>query len=171
MQFSLVRRGPCLSAPVGIAAVGSASALVASHARAASMNVAPIPIVITGGATSTMVEITNEGEAPVRVQVTGFDWTQTPSGEDKLEPSSEILVFPSIVEILAGTSRKVRVGTQGGYGVTEKSFRLLFAEIPSDSSPAASSGDIINVLTHLSVPLFVTRPGAVPVAQIEGATA
>jgi fimbrial chaperone protein len=170
MPFCLVRRRIALSALAGIAAVG-ASALVASHARAASMNIAPIPVVITGGATSTMVEITDEGEAPVRVQVTAFDWTQTPSGGDKLEPSGEILVFPSIVEIRPGASRKVRVGTQGGYGATEKSFRLLFAELPSDSSPAASSGDLVSVLTHFSVPLFVTRPGAVPVAQIEGASA
>ncbi len=152
-------------------AVLGACALSASHARAGfALRVLPIPITITGGATSTMVELGNEGQEPLRVQANAVDWTQAPNGDDATKPSAEVLVFPSLVTIPPGGSRKVRVGTQGGYGAAEKSFRVIFAEVPPNSTPTNGVGETVNIVSHVSIPVFVTPPGAKPTIQIDSVT-
>ncbi len=141
------------------------------RAGAFSFKVTPIPIVITGGATSTMVEIENQGSDPLRVQAQVFDWTQTPTGEDKLDPSGEIIVFPSIAAIGPSATRKVRVGTQGGYAASEKPFRIVFAELPEDVSPLNGQAEQVKVVAHVSVPIFVKPPGTAAAMKIEGLSA
>jgi fimbrial chaperone protein len=155
---------------LGGAAVAGFGVSLPRRARAFSLKVTPIPIVITNGATSTMVEIENQSGDALRVQAQVFDWTQTPSGEDKLDPSTEILVFPSIAAIPANGTRKVRVGTQGGYAATEKPFRVIFAELPPDASPV-NQAEQVKVVAHVSVPIFVKPPGATATMKIEGITA
>lgn len=150
-------------------ALATAGVTAARTARAFSLKVTPIPIVISGGATTTMVEIENESQDNLRVQAQVFDWTQTPTGEDTLAPSNELLVFPSMLVIAPSSSRKLRVGTQGGYGPVEKSFRVIFSELPPESSPA--NGDVVSVVAHVSVPIFVRPPGVTAAMRIEGLTA
>lgn len=150
------------------AALCLASLLVTFVVHAAlTLKVTPIPIVISGGGTSTMVELRNDGTEQVRLQASTFDWSQTAGGEDTLAPSSELLVFPSLVTLKPGEARKVRVGTKGGYGAQEKSFRVLFAEIPSNVT-TEGSGQVVKVITQVSVPIFVTPKGAVPSLKIVG---
>jgi fimbrial chaperone protein len=153
------------------AAIASVGVTLSPRARAFSLKVTPIPILITGGATSTMVEIENQGPDPLRVQAQVFDWTQTPTGDDKLDPSGELIVFPSMVTIAATSTRKVRVGTQGGYGPAEKPFRVIFAELPPDSTPLNGQDELVKVVAHVSVPIFVKPPGALAAIKIEGLSA
>jgi fimbrial chaperone protein len=149
------------------AGLAGACALIASHADAFALKVLPIPITLTNGATSTMVELANEGSQPVRVQASAFDWTQSASGEDRLSPSNEIVLFPSMLTIAPGATRKLRVGSQGGYGPSEKTFRVMFAEVPPDSSPVDGQ-EVVRVISKVSVPIFLTPPGAVGVPKVEG---
>ena len=152
-------------------AVLVAGALLASHARAVSLKVTPIPITITDGATSTMVEVANQSSEVLRLQAVALDWSQGPTGEDKVSPSSELLVFPSMLTVKPGEALKVRVGTQGGYGATEKSFRVMFSEIPSNVTPADGQ-EVVKVITNVSVPVFLRPPGAAgkPVVEALSAT-
>ena len=143
-------------------------ALIASHAWAFSLKVTPIPIVIAGGAASTMVELQNESSEPVRVQAAVFDWVQGPTGEDSLSPSTELLIFPSMLTIKPGEARKVRVGTQGGYGANEKPFRVIFSELPTNVSAIEGNQEVVKVVANISVPIFVRPPGAVGAPKVEG---
>jgi fimbrial chaperone protein len=170
VRSSRMKQRAVLRSLVGAALV-CGCALIAAHAAAFSLKVTPIPIVITGGATSTMVEIQNEGSEPLRIQASVFDWTQAASGEDKLAPSTELLVFPSLVTIAAGASRKVRIGTQGGYGPNEKSFRVIFGEIPADITPVNGGQELVAMVANVSVPIFVRPPGATGGTRIEGLSA
>lgn len=163
MNVSLfIRRA--LLATAGLTACG----LLATHAWAFSLKVTPIPIVITGGATSTMVELHNESTEPVRVQASVYDWSQGATGEDITVPSTELVVFPSMVSIKPGESRKVRIGTQGGYGPNEKTFRVIFAELPTNVSSASAQQEVVKIISNASVPVFVLPPGAVGVPKVEG---
>jgi fimbrial chaperone protein len=154
-----------------LALLAAGGLLVSPSARAGfALKVTPIPVVISDGATSTMAEIGNESDDPLRVQGQGFDWTQDASGKDTLNPSSEILIFPSILTIQPHTSRKVRIGTQGGYGASEKTFRVIFAEIPPDFTPVDGGGELVKVVAKVSVPLFVKPPGASGAIKIDSAT-
>jgi fimbrial chaperone protein len=151
-----------------VTAACATCALLATHAGAFSLKVSPIPIEITGGASSTMAEVGNEGDEPIRVEASVYDWTQTATGEDKTDPSTELLVFPSLLTIPPHTSRRVRIGTQGGYAAGEKTFRVIFGEIPSETSPVDAKQETVKVVAHVSVPIFVTPAGAAPAMKIEG---
>ncbi len=148
--------------------VALASAFLASHAQAFSIQISPIPIVIRDRATSALVDVTNESTEPIRVQATAFEWSQTAAGEDKLDPTNQILVFPSIFRVEPKSTRKVRVGTQGGYGPAEKSFRVIFGEIPENASPAVPNAETVKVVANMSIPVFVVPPGAAGAPKIEG---
>ena len=165
----MIRNPSFLRSLLGAAALGACS-LFASHARAFSLKVTPIPIVITGGAQSTMVELQNESSELLRVQASAYDWSQTPSGEDKLVPSTELLIFPSMIAIKPGEVRRVRVGTQGGYGPSERSFRVLFSELPTNVSSAEGEQEVVKVVANVSIPIFVRPPGAVGGPKLEGLT-
>lgn len=110
----------------------------------------------------------NESSEPLRIQANAFDWSQGTDGEDKLTPSGELLVFPSLVTIPPGMARKIRIGTQGGYDAKEKSFRVIFAELPSNASSASDQHEVVKVVAHVSVPVFVRPPGAVAALKVEG---
>jgi fimbrial chaperone protein len=143
-----------------------------AHAGGFALKVMPIPITMTDGATSIMVEISNEGDAPMRVQAQVFDWSMDPTtGNDTLNPTNEILVFPSFLNIQPHQARKVRIGTQGGYGPNEKCFRAIFGEVPRDSSPVDGVAETLALIAHVSVPVFVRPTGATGSLKIEGLTA
>ncbi len=150
-----------------------ACALVEARAPAFgfALKVDPIPITMADGATSTMAEVTNEGDSPLRVQAQSFDWTVDPAGKETTTPSGEILIFPSMLSIPAHSSRKVRVGTQGGYAASEKCFRVVFAEIPNDTVQSTDGNAGVKVVAHVSVPVFVKPPGAKGVIQVDKVTA
>jgi fimbrial chaperone protein len=156
---------------LGLCVFGAFAAL-AHHARGGfSLNVAPIPIVISDGATSTMAELQNESDETIRVEAKAAEWTIDPTtGQDVTTPTGEILVFPSLVTIQPHTSRKVRIGTQGGYGPAEKCFRVTLAELPPDFTPL-DGGALLKVVAHVSVPLFVRPPGVTGNLKVEQATA
>lgn len=141
---------------------------LATDAWAISLKVAPVRVVMTNGATSTMVELTNQGNDPLRVQATPYDWAQDGAGEDKLTPSTELLVFPSMIVLKPGETRRVRVGTQGGYGAGEKSFRILFAELPSNMSSAQGQQELLRVVANTSIPVFVRPATSKGIPKVEG---
>lgn len=152
-------------------AAGVVLLLVALVAEAAlTLNVSPIPIVITGGGTSTMVHLRNEGSRPLRLEASTYAWSQSASGEDSLTPTTELLVFPSLLTIEPGKTRKVRVGTQGGYGPQEKPFRVVFGELPANVS-TPESAETVQVVARVSVPIFVQPAGATAALSIQGLTA
>jgi fimbrial chaperone protein len=168
-RMSLLRSRLALPLLVGVG--GVCALLAVREARAGfSLKVTPIPIVISDGATSTMAEVGNESDEALRVQGQGFDWSQDKDGKDVLNVSGEILIFPSILTIQPHSSRKVRIGTQGGYAANEKTFRVIFAEIPPDFTPVDGGGELVKVVAKVSVPLFVKPPGATGAIKVDSAT-
>jgi fimbrial chaperone protein len=133
------------------------------------INVSPIPLVLSGGAMSTTAEITNDSPEEFRCQVQGYNWSQTPAGEDKIDPTSELLIFPQMVIVPPNSKRKLRVATQGGYAQSERAFRAIFAELPADYTPSSSTG--VKLIYQIGVPVFVVPPGAKPELRIEGLSA
>jgi P pilus assembly chaperone PapD len=160
------------SALLGLGVLG-AFAFSAYRAHAGfALKVTPIPITMSDGATSTMVEVSNESDNPIRVQAMVFDWTMDQNtGQDITTPTGELLVFPSFLTIQPHQPRKVRVGTQGGYAANEKCFRITFGEIPPDFTPADGGADVLNLVAHVSVPVFVKPTGAAGAIKVEALTA
>jgi fimbrial chaperone protein len=135
--------------------------LVASYATAAWGSVVavnPVRIHLSGAKRSEQLKLTNNGARPARFQVTAFSWHETPAGEMKLLPTTDLLFFPSLLEIAPGQTRRVRVGSTVPPGRSELSYRIIVEELP----PAGATAGIVRVLTRLNVPVFVQPKAARP---------
>ena len=122
--------------------------------------------------TSEVITILNRSTEPLRLQVTGFRWSQAAGEPMVLDPTDEIVFFPTVLQVEPGASRQVRVGYLGTPGARERTYRIILEELP----PATTGSDnLVRVLTRLNVPVFVdpARPSPSPrlgaVAR-EGAT-
>jgi fimbrial chaperone protein len=101
----------------------------------------------------------NEGDTPALVQLQTFAWTDGGVTEG-LPPTDDILAAPPVFEVAPGATQLVRLGLRRpAAGNVERAYRLIIAEVPS---AVASDGGGITFVLRLSLPVFVTPPGAVP---------
>jgi fimbrial chaperone protein len=130
---------------------------LAGHATAASLQVAPTSVALPPTQKAEAVWLSNTGESdPVRAQVRVFDWTQV-DGEDRLEPTREIIISPPMIELAPGARQLVRVIRAGAAPrETEASYRILVDEVPGERG-ADQPG--LQFLLRYSIPVFVLPAG------------
>jgi fimbrial chaperone protein len=144
----------------------------ASPVDASNFTIDRTRVELSKGHTSEVITILNRSTEPLRLQVTGFHWSQAAGEPMVLEPTDEIVYFPTVLQLEPGASRQVRVGYLGTPTSRERTYRIILEELP----PAPTGADnLVRVLTRLNVPVFVeaARPAPSPrlgaVAR-EGAT-
>ncbi len=135
-------------------------------ARATAVAIDPTRVHLSGKTHSQSLALRNSGAEKARFQVTAFTWQQSPTGEMQLTPTSDILFFPSLLEIAPGETRKVRVASDVPPETLEKSYRLFIDELPP---PNANTTGAIRVLTRLGIPVFLqpSSPQAQPALAVE----
>lgn len=156
MATSSARRAWILA----IAALAHAQASIAS---AGTVAVNPTRIVLTARSRSALLTLRNEGNEPLRYQVSAFDWRQSPQGQMELRPTEDIVLFPTVLSVEPGQERKIRIGTIGAFSEQERSYRVFVEEI----APAGDSQGGIRVLTRLGVPVFLQPQAPRPKAALE----
>ena len=142
------------------------AALWAGSALAAGVRVSPILVELTKSQTNAIVSLRNDGEQPVRYQVSAVTWAQDDAGQMKLAPTKDLIVFPQLMTLKPSEERNLRVGVTGEkFGTLEKSYRIFVEELP----PAEKAGDkpAVQVLTRLSIPVFLEPAHVVGAARIE----
>ena len=145
---SKASRNALLALSVGAALVGVAPA------HAANFSIDPVVAWLSPHAPSTLLDMGNTGAATLRFELSGFIWTQGPDGQIVLTPTDDMIFFPQLFALNAGEKRKVRIGSVAPAEDTEKSYRLMVAQMPSlpGERPAGSG---IELLADLSIPVFV----------------
>jgi fimbrial chaperone protein len=123
------------------------------RARAGELAVDPVFVQLTPGTANAVVALQNRSTEAARYEVKIVAWEQTPGGEMKLEPTTDVVAFPALVTLAPGEKRNVRVGTVTGFGAVEKSFRLFIEELPPPATPEQSQ---VRVLTRIGIPVFLT---------------
>jgi fimbrial chaperone protein len=101
---------------------------------------------------SALFSLTNTGGEELRFQIVAYAWDQAPGGEMKLEPTQDLVVFPTLFTVPAGGSRAVRVGTTAKPGASERSYRIFVEELPP-MTPEGQTG--VRVLTRMGIPVFL----------------
>jgi fimbrial chaperone protein len=128
-------------------------------AMAASIRVAPTSLTLTSPANAGTFTLRNDGELPINVQVRPFRWRQQ-NGRDELEPTRDIVASPPMHRLEPGVDYVVRIVRLAKSTVaSEEAYRLLIDELPD---PARRRNGNVSMLLRYSVPLFFTRPAAVP---------
>lgn len=131
----------------GLAA--SAAVAVVSASMATSIQITPTTIAIAHGETAGSFTLSNSSGADAALDVHAFGWHNDPAGELQLDPTADILVFPTHVVIPAGETRRVRVGSRVEAGAAERAYRLIVEQTPTAGAPGVS------ILMRFSLPLFV----------------
>jgi fimbrial chaperone protein len=134
-------------------------------AASASFTVDPMQVNLSRQVTSQIVTITNESKQEIRFQIAAFRWDHDESGETKLEPTKDIVLFPALVTLKPGAQQRVRVGTTAQYGESEGSYRIYVEELPPPSGGASAGGAQVAMRTRLGIPVFLQPP--MPTARVE----
>ena len=144
----------------------------AARVEASNYTIDKTRIELTKERTSEVITVQNRSNEPLRLQVTGFRWSQAAGDPMVLEPTDEIVFFPTVLLLEPGASRPVRVGYLGTPTARERTYRIILEELP----PAPAGPDnVVRVLTRLNVPVFVDAARQSPSPRLgvvarEGAT-
>lgn len=141
------------------AALAFALLAAPAPATATSLSVAPTRIELAADARSGSVTLENTGDRTTTVQVETFAWQRGNSIEE-LEPTRGLLAVPAVFSLNPGERQVIRVATrQPASTSVETAFRLVITEVPVASDDAAIG---VRFALRLSLPVFVTPPGAKP---------
>ncbi len=136
---------------LGLTVMGSPSA------RAANLQVSPLVVEVPVDSGIVTYHLRNSGSEPLSVQVHAYDWEQ-PKGSDKLTPTDNLMVVPTIVSIQPGREQLIRVALKDERPSHELNYRLHFQELPPQTKPGQVT---ITTLLKLNVPLFFSANSAV----------
>lgn len=136
-----------------LAALGLAAAMPGTS-RAASLQVAPTSLVIDARLGAQGLLLQNSGSTPLPVQVRVFRWWQE-GGEDKLEPSDELVASPPMLTIPPGGDQLVRIVHTAPPLLPgqEATYRVIVDELPLDDGPPRRAG--LRFAMRYSIPVFV----------------
>lgn len=133
----------------------------AGAASAATFTVDPTQIFLSGRTGSVLLTLRNESNETLQFQLSVFAWGQSASGEMQLEPTEDIVFFPTLLTLKPKETRRVRVGAATPQDVREKTYRIFVEELP----PVENVAGGVRVLTKMGIPIFVR-----PVKEVATAT-
>ena len=144
--------------------------MLAARARAdGQFQVEPTRIDLSTQAPAGAVVVTNHGTEPLRLEAKAFRWSDDLDGAPLLAATSEVVIRPAIIEIPAGASRTLRIGTTAMSAADESSYRVFVEELPN---PKTLKRGQITVLTRIGLPVFIMpkQPAAKlePTVALEG---
>ncbi|WP_428424081.1 fimbrial biogenesis chaperone [Methylibium sp.] len=131
-------------------------AAACGDARAASLHVAPLRVVLTSDHRVASLTLGNSDNTEVAVQVEVLAWSQR-NGEDVYEPTRDVLVNPSIFRVPGRGQQIVRLGLQVPPTDTERSYRVFLQQLPGDQAlpQDAGGGARLQTLLRIGLPVFV----------------
>ncbi|HSN91594.1 MAG TPA: fimbria/pilus periplasmic chaperone [Anaeromyxobacteraceae bacterium] len=151
-----------------VAALAASLAGLASWpASAAGGDLVVSPVVVDlGKARSALVTVRNAAPDRGRYQLRVYRWDESPLGEMRLEPASDLVVFPVVLDLAPGQERKLRVGTTAAPGEKERSWRVFLEEI----LPAVTQeeGNRVRTRLRIGIPVFLAPERTFAGAEIVG---
>jgi fimbrial chaperone protein len=130
---------------------------MAATSEAASLRVAPVILDLTAPTAASSVRVWNDAERPINVQIRVFRWSQS-GGEDRLEPTTDVVASPPITTLQPGSENLVRIVRTTKRPVEgEESYRLLVDELPQ---PGERTAGTVVLVVRYSLPVFFAAPEA-----------
>lgn len=122
-------------------------------AKAQTLSVTPVTVVMTPGEMATSLTITNPGARILSFQLRAFTWTQSGTGETLLTPADDLIASPPLGTIPPGGGQIIRLVLRHPARGIEATYRILLDEIP----PPATAGTV-NIQIRMSIPVFAEPP-------------
>jgi len=134
---------------------------------ASSYKVTPVQIFLSRANSRVLLTLKNESGETLRFQATVSSWDQDPQGEMKLQPTDDIVLFPTVLAVGAGEERKLRVASVTRFDSSEKTYRILFDELPPIEKSESSQASHVRILTRMSIPVFLEPTRVLPDTRVE----
>lgn len=140
-QFTTASIWPRVASQLQQVFMLSAFALTAAFgssgiAHAGGLQVSPVSLAVGQTERAGIVTVSNSGETPMNAQARVFKWTQTPEDEYVLEPTSDLIISPPIMQLAPGVPQELRlIRTQAASDV-EQQYRLIIDQLPSPHAPS-----------------------------------
>ena len=139
-----------------ILALLTASAAFGSGLVSASgLQVSPVSLALSQAERAGIFTVSNNGETPMNAQVRVFKWTQTTQDEYVLEPTSDLIVSPPIMQLAPGVPQEVRLIRSQAPSDAEQHYRLIIDQLPSTELANAKPEKGITVLIRHNIPVFL----------------
>ena len=155
--------GPLASLSVSARIVTGAAVLacvLASPARAASLQISPVMINLRATQTATGISLQNDGDVAIYGQVRVFLWDQK-GGDDVLTPTDELIASPPVMQIAPKSTQTIRLVRRSAAAAgPERQYRVLIDEVPT----TAEQREGVAIKLQYSVPVFIaaTAPNVAP---------
>lgn len=146
------------SSRVALAVV--AGLFFAAPAMPASLSLSPVGLDLPADAKAGAIALTNRAGTPINLQIRVFRWTQI-DGEDRLEPTSDVIASPPAATVPAGSTYTIRVARVAERPVTgSESYRLIIDELPQPRD-ARTAPQAVSMVLRTSIPVFFNQKSAV----------
>lgn len=139
------------------------AALGASSVWASGLQVAPVSVALSQAERAAVLNISNTGESPMTVQVRAYKWTQTEQDEYVLDPSTDLIVSPPIMQLAPGAQQELRLIRTLPSSPLEQQFRIIVDELPN---PTVAPKKGISLLLRHNIPVFLNAEEN-PSAQLQ----
>jgi len=131
-----------------------------------TLGVSPVGITLGPKAQSSLLTLTNQGDHDVRFEVSVFAWAEDESGEMKLTPTDDLVVFPLLSSVPARSQKIARIGlAHRAPTAVEKAYRVFIEEMPGPQTEA--EGGKVLMQMRVGIPVFFApaRPSGSAVLQ------
>lgn len=104
--------------------------ILPASAFSGQWQVLPIRLDLDQATRSGVLSITNQGKAPLTVDVAASRWLQDATGKDYYEKTDDLIFFPKTLTIAPGKERVIRTGIKVPAVKDENTYRLFIEERP-----------------------------------------
>ena len=155
--------------------IGAMALLFAIGPAAAQNNytVSPLRLELSAKAPSTVLQVSNRGDAVATMQVQQRAWVQR-NGQDEQDETRDLIISPAIFTFKPGETQVVRIALRASPDrQVEGAYRILVSELPAPSVATAPEVISFRIALRMDLPLFVAalEPGPpAPTVELERAS-
>lgn len=143
-----------------MAFLGLLTLCAGSQSLAGAFSVSPVRVFLEPRDRAAALTLVNGADAEVVLQADVMRWSQDTDGQDRLEPSDDLLVSPPILKLPPRSRQVVRLARLIAPDLQrQQTYRLLLREVP-DLRPTAEQGARLPITLVLSIPVFLGAPAA-----------
>lgn len=125
-----------------------------SNVYANVLEVTPVQLALSAKQRIAVVKVTNRSDERSLLQLSLFDWQQSPKGKDIYKTSHDILLTPPLFILPAHKTQVIRFALRHPtYNTLQKAYRVHLKEVQQPRQKKL--GQTLYFLMDISLPLFV----------------
>lgn len=138
--------------------------MAATEGRAAGLQVTPTGVTLGAHQNADGLWLSNTGNETLHAQLRTYRWSQV-DGEDRLEPTRDLIVSPPALQLPSGERQLVRViraGPPPTEGESEGAYRVVVDELPVPAGEGAARPRGLKFVLQYSLPVFLLPKASAP---------